>query len=106
MIVTVFLKIYYVCFQLLGRTLRVDHVKDYKPPKETGDEDEITQKVRAEGVAPKAPSTEGEQSEEEQEVAPKKAKKGEAVCSITVGPIFPSSSHQCIAHSIEWSYFS
>ena len=41
-------------FQLLGRTLRVDHVEEYRKPKEHGDEDEMTLKIRSEGIAPKA----------------------------------------------------
>ena len=40
---------------MLGRTLRVDHVEEYRKPKEHGDEDDITKKIRAEGIAPKVP---------------------------------------------------
>ena len=41
----------------------MDHVKDYKPPKEFGNEDNITMKVRTEGCAPtlKASSSSGEE---------------------------------------------
>ncbi|CAG5123869.1 unnamed protein product [Candidula unifasciata] len=38
--------------KILGRTIRVDHVKDYKIPKEFGDEDAVTLKIRNEGCAP------------------------------------------------------
>jgi RNA-binding motif X-linked protein 2 len=41
------------CFiQLLSRTIRVDHVADYKPPKDSDKLDEETQKLHAEGCAP------------------------------------------------------
>ena len=43
--------------QLLGRTLRVDHVEEYRKPKEHGDEDDLTMKVRAEGIAPRLPES-------------------------------------------------
>jgi hypothetical protein len=41
------------CFiQLLNRTIRVDHVADYKPPKDSDKLDEETRKLHAEGCAP------------------------------------------------------
>jgi hypothetical protein len=41
------------CFvQLLGRTIRVDHVADYKPPKDSDKLDEETRKLHVEGCAP------------------------------------------------------
>lgn len=41
------------CFiQLLSRTIRVDHVADYKPPKDSEKLDEETRKLHAEGCAP------------------------------------------------------
>lgn len=41
------------CFiQLLSRTIRVDHVADYKPPKDSDKLDEETRKLHAEGCAP------------------------------------------------------
>ncbi|KAL8625541.1 hypothetical protein ACOMHN_014630 [Nucella lapillus] len=43
--------------KVLGRIIRVDHVADYKKPKEKGDEDEVTLMLRAEGCAPKVPQT-------------------------------------------------
>ncbi|KAK7090154.1 RNA-binding motif protein, X-linked 2-like [Littorina saxatilis] len=42
--------------KVLGRIIRVDHVSDYKKPKEKGDEDDVTLQLRAEGCAPKAPA--------------------------------------------------
>ena len=51
--------------QILQRTLRVDHVKDYRPPDEDDkNADDITVKVRAEGVAPR-PLTPSDSSDEE-----------------------------------------
>ncbi|KAK3730213.1 hypothetical protein RRG08_034959 [Elysia crispata] len=64
--------------KILGRTIRVDHVKDYKVPKEYGDEDELTKKVRAEGVAPKLESSTEEDVKDddiEERKTEKKAKK-------------------------------
>lgn len=44
---------HYPSFQLLGRILRVDHVNDYKPPKDSDKIDDETRKLHAEGCAPK-----------------------------------------------------
>ena len=41
-------------FQVLGRTIRVDHVSNYKPPKDVEKLDEDTKKLRKEGCAPKS----------------------------------------------------
>jgi hypothetical protein len=41
-----------VCFQVLSRTIRVDHVNDYKPPKDNKYTDEETKKLRTIGCAP------------------------------------------------------
>ena len=38
--------------KLLNRTLRVDHVMNYKVPEIKGDEDELTKKLKLEGCAP------------------------------------------------------
>ncbi|KAI8770620.1 RNA-binding motif protein, X-linked 2-like [Biomphalaria glabrata] len=51
--------------KILGRTIRVDHVKEYKVPKEHGDEDELIKKIREEGCAPKIQSSEEEESDGE-----------------------------------------
>ena len=48
-----------ICFyssQLLGRTLRVDHVAEYRKPKEDDNTDEVTKKLHEEGCAPRTPS--------------------------------------------------
>ncbi|KAJ9578798.1 hypothetical protein L9F63_005006 [Diploptera punctata] len=37
--------------KLLGRTIRVDHVSDYKPPKDSGKLDDVTRKLISEGCA-------------------------------------------------------
>jgi hypothetical protein len=65
--------------QVLGRTIRVDHVKDYKPPKDHGDEDDVTKKMRLEGCAPTLVLDVESDDEEEEEVqleTKKKSKKG------------------------------
>lgn len=40
-------------FQVLGKSLRVDHCEDYKPPKDHDKFDEETRQLHAEGCAPK-----------------------------------------------------
>ncbi|KAJ0003878.1 hypothetical protein NQD34_010092, partial [Periophthalmus magnuspinnatus] len=50
--------------KIKGRTIRVDHVKDYKPPKDHEDIDDITRNLRVQGCAP---SVQGAESEEDQE---------------------------------------
>lgn len=52
----------------------MDHVEDYKMPKETGEEDELTQKLRKEGCAPSM--TQAEEAEKEDAPLVKKSKKG------------------------------
>ncbi|PBC26632.1 RNA-binding motif protein, X-linked 2-like [Apis cerana] len=39
--------------KILGRTIRVDHVSNYKTPKDSKNIDEETKKLRKEGCAPK-----------------------------------------------------
>lgn len=41
-----------ILFQLLGRTIRVDHVTDYKPPKESSKADKELTRLQMEGCAP------------------------------------------------------
>lgn len=45
--------------QVLGKALRVDHVSDYKPPKDSDKLDDETRQLHTEGCAPKLqlPST-------------------------------------------------
>jgi len=38
--------------KLLNRTIRVDHVENYKVPKEFGNEDDLTKVLRTDGCAP------------------------------------------------------
>nr|XP_039256451.1 RNA-binding motif protein, X-linked 2-like isoform X2 [Styela clava] len=39
--------------KIKGRQIKVDHVLNYKPPKDDDDVDELTRQMREEGVAPK-----------------------------------------------------
>jgi len=39
--------------KVLGRIIRVDHVEEYKVPKERGDEDELVKQLHLEGCAPR-----------------------------------------------------
>uniref|UniRef100_A0A182NAH0 RRM domain-containing protein n=1 Tax=Anopheles dirus TaxID=7168 RepID=A0A182NAH0_9DIPT len=41
--------------KLVGKTLRVDHVQDYRPPKDTKDTDEETRHLQMVGCAPGVP---------------------------------------------------
>lgn len=64
--------------QIKGRTIRVDHVSNYRPPKDSEDIDDITKRLREEGCAPKMPTASSPESESEEEylVPMKKPKKG------------------------------
>lgn len=56
----------------------MDHVLNYRPPKDNEDMDDITKRLREEGCAPKLPDPSSSESEEEQYALPaKKPKKGE-----------------------------
>ncbi|XP_029483697.1 RNA-binding motif protein, X-linked 2-like [Oncorhynchus nerka] len=66
--------------KIKGRTIRVDHVLNYRPPKDNEDMDDITKRLREEGCAPKLPDHSSSESEEEEQYAvpvkkPKKDKK-------------------------------
>lgn len=64
--------------QIKGRTIRVDHVKDYRPPKDSEDIDDVTKILREEGCAPSAPAPSSSSEEKELNPVPaKKLKKGE-----------------------------
>lgn len=55
----------------------MDHVKDYRPPKDLEDIDDVTKHLREEGCAPKAAESSSTSEEDEQYSAPvKKPKKG------------------------------
>lgn len=71
--------------QIKGRTIRVDHVKNYRPPKDGEDIDDVTKRLREDGCAPTGPAAPPSSSEDdEQLVIPvKKPKKGEVTsCSV------------------------
>ncbi|MED6288633.1 hypothetical protein CHARACLAT_028570 [Characodon lateralis] len=62
--------------KIKGRTIRVDHVKDYRPPKDHEDIDDVTKHLREEGCAPKDSAAASHSEEPEQYAIPvKKAKK-------------------------------
>ncbi|XP_010891785.2 RNA-binding motif protein, X-linked 2 [Esox lucius] len=66
--------------KIKGRTIRVDHVLNYRPPKDNEDMDDVTKRLREEGCAPKLPDPSSSESEEEEQYAvpvkkPKKDKK-------------------------------
>ncbi|XP_008294063.1 RNA-binding motif protein, X-linked 2 [Stegastes partitus] len=62
--------------KIKGRTIRVDHVKDYRPPKDSEDIDDITKRLREDGCAPKAPEPSSSSEEDElYDVPVKKPKK-------------------------------
>ncbi|KAK5617739.1 hypothetical protein CRENBAI_000834 [Crenichthys baileyi] len=62
--------------KIKGRTIRVDHVKDYRPPKDHEDIDDVTKRLREEGCAPKDSAAASHSEEPEQYAIPvKKAKK-------------------------------
>ncbi|KAJ8276781.1 hypothetical protein COCON_G00085330 [Conger conger] len=62
--------------KIKGRTIRVDHVKNYRPPKDSEDIDDITKQLREDGCAPqRPPSSSSESEEEEYAVVVKKQKK-------------------------------
>lgn len=45
--------VFFLFQQILGKSLRVDHVKDYKPPKDSDKYDSETRLIHTEGCAPK-----------------------------------------------------
>lgn len=73
--------IWHIVNQIKGRTLRVDHVKDYRPPKDSEDIDDVTKILREEGCAPlpsaPASSSSEDDDDEQNDVPAKKPKKGE-----------------------------
>ncbi|KAL7979460.1 hypothetical protein Chor_004618 [Crotalus horridus] len=58
-----------------GRTIRVDHVANYRPPKDSEDIDEITKGLREKGCGVKTPPQSSAESPEEDEVEVKRHKK-------------------------------
>ncbi|GAA6071891.1 RNA-binding motif protein, X-linked 2, partial [Tachysurus ichikawai] len=61
--------------KIKGRTLRVDHVSNYRPPKDSEDIDSITKNLREQGCAPKVTSSSESESEDEHLIPVKKPKK-------------------------------
>lgn len=55
----------------------MDHVANYRPPKDSEDIDDITKRLREEGCAPKLASSSESESEDEHLLPIKKPKKGE-----------------------------
>lgn len=75
----------FISLQLLGRTLRVDHVEEYKKPKEHGDEDDVTMKLRTDGCAPQIPDSPEHVTTEEEPLQVKvKVKKGTQNCDRSI----------------------
>ncbi|XP_042563274.1 RNA-binding motif protein, X-linked 2-like, partial [Clupea harengus] len=60
--------------KIKGRTIRVDHVANYRPPKDSDDIDDVTKTLREQGCAPKLSSSESEE-EDDYAVPMKKPKK-------------------------------
>uniref|UniRef100_A0A8K9WX26 RNA binding motif protein X-linked 2 n=1 Tax=Oncorhynchus mykiss TaxID=8022 RepID=A0A8K9WX26_ONCMY len=104
--------------KIKGRTIRVDHVLNYRPPKDNEDMDDITKRLREEGCAPKLPDPSSSESEEEQYAVPaKKPKKGETrlmevqVCYLSASldwgfEMQELSSNLWISHDWEYRYAS
>ncbi|KAM3827363.1 RNA-binding motif protein, X-linked 2 [Vipera latastei] len=61
--------------KIKGRTIRVDHVANYRPPKDSEDVDEITKAVREKGCGVKTPPQSSAESSEEDEMEVKRHKK-------------------------------
>lgn len=70
--------------QIKGRTIRVDHVANYRPPKESEDWDDVTRALDAKGCGVKTPPHTSSDSPSEDEEVPVKKQKGEE-CSWQVG---------------------
>ncbi|NXR50626.1 RBMX2 protein, partial [Hippolais icterina] len=61
--------------KIKGRTIRVDHVANYRPPKESEDWDEVTRALHAKGCGVKTPPhTSSDSLSEDEEVPMKKLK--------------------------------
>ncbi|XP_053129381.1 RNA-binding motif protein, X-linked 2 [Hemicordylus capensis] len=61
--------------KIKGRTIRVDHVANYRPPKDSEDIDDITKALREKGCGVKTPPPSSPESSEDNEVEVKKHKK-------------------------------
>uniref|UniRef100_H0Z486 RNA-binding motif protein, X-linked 2 n=1 Tax=Taeniopygia guttata TaxID=59729 RepID=H0Z486_TAEGU len=63
--------------KIKGRTIRVDHVANYRPPKESEDWDDVTRALDAKGCGVKTPPHTSSDSLSEDEEVPVKKQKGE-----------------------------
>ncbi|KAM6427401.1 RNA-binding motif protein, X-linked 2 [Liasis olivaceus] len=61
--------------KIKGRTIRVDHVANYRPPKDSEDTDDVTKALREKGCGIKTPPPSSAESSEDDEVEVKKHKK-------------------------------
>ncbi|XP_075691673.1 RNA-binding motif protein, X-linked 2 isoform X2 [Rhinoderma darwinii] len=61
--------------KLKGRTIRVDHVSNYRPPKDGEDLDEVTRALRERGCGARTPSPSSSEEDKEELQKPKKEKK-------------------------------
>uniref|UniRef100_A0A674IUE6 RNA-binding motif protein, X-linked 2 n=1 Tax=Terrapene triunguis TaxID=2587831 RepID=A0A674IUE6_9SAUR len=66
--------------KIKGRTIRVDHVANYRPPKDSEDIDDVTKVLRERGCGAKTPPPSSSDSSSEDSEVPVKKHKGEA-CS-------------------------
>lgn len=58
------------------KTIRVDHVANYRPPKDSEDVDDVTKALREKGCGVQSPPRSSSESTEGNEVEVKKHKKG------------------------------
>nr|XP_020825453.1 RNA-binding motif protein, X-linked 2 isoform X2 [Phascolarctos cinereus] len=65
--------------KIRGRTIRVDHVANYRPPKDSRNLDDVTRKLREKGCGVKTPPPSSSESSED-ETPVKKHKKAPAFC--------------------------
>lgn len=61
--------------KIKGRTIRVDHVANYRPPKDSEDVDDVTKALREKGCGVQSPPRSSSESTEGNEVEVKKHKK-------------------------------
>ncbi|XP_061454810.1 RNA-binding motif protein, X-linked 2 isoform X2 [Rhineura floridana] len=61
--------------KIKGRTIRVDHVANYRPPKDSEDIDDVTKALREKGCGVKTPPPSSPESSKDSEVEVKKHKK-------------------------------
>ncbi|NXJ10084.1 RBMX2 protein, partial [Odontophorus gujanensis] len=63
--------------KIKGRTIRVDHVANYRPPKDSDDLDEVTKALHAKGCGVTTPPHSSSDSSLEEDDVPVKRQKGE-----------------------------